>query len=359
MLQKNYWLIVLLALAFACRQPTDETSSATPALFTTNVDNTRLRAEAGPEGRVIRELPKGTTLYDLGEVSPFTTRLRLRGIWFDEPWLKVRTEDGAIGWVYAGALHFDLNDNSERTRLLIEKRLQTLFGPALADSIRAYRQAFHNIESATDLAAVYQQGNFLRDTMARLMQDRIEVQPDLPDLFWLRQAMPGFMPQLVAEGTAYYLFWNYQTLHGIATRTPQPEDDDFVALQIELFPEDSIEYFFPVWFLQTWDYGGSSLLGRGHHLRILEKSDQLLAKSPLFATEIRRLKARIVNDISEPHVTYWETADKIVAELDAILQKDFKLLSAADKIALQTRREQFVEPIRHSITVNEQAGGEE
>ncbi len=349
------FMLLIVASLFACKK---EAKEAAAADFTTNVASTRLRETPGEEGKVIRELPQGAMLYDLGEVSDFTTRVQIRGIWFDEPWLKVRTEDGAEGWVYGGALRFEMDGNSKIARLLMDKRLQTTFGESLADSIRAYRQAFRQIQTAQDFVATFRTGSALRDTMTRLMQDRILIQnpEELPDMFWLHEAMPGLVPQLVAEGTAYFLFWNFGELKAMAQKTSESTDDEFVALNLTLFPEDSIEYFYPAWFMQTWDYGGSSLLGRGVHYQTLENIDKLLKKSDLFALELTRLKTRLLNDITESHVTYWETQEKITMELDSIIQANFSVLTNADKVALQTRRQQFEKPEESGIQLNMQAG---
>ncbi|MBK7872272.1 MAG: SH3 domain-containing protein [Saprospiraceae bacterium] len=350
-------LLILCALLFlfACKK---ENKNVGVPNFTTNVESTRLRETPGEDGKVIQELAKGTVLYDLGEVSDFTTRVQLRGIWLDEPWLKVRTKDGKQGWIYGGALSFNIDEESPAAKQLIEKRLQTIFGKELADSIRIYREAFQNIQTEQDFAATFRQGSSLRDTLTNIMQDRILIQnpAELPDMFWLSKAMPGLVPQLVAEGTAYYLFWSFAALNAKAKTTPEAADDDFVAMNLTLFPEDSIEYFFPAWFMQTWDYGGSSLLGRGVHYQTLENIDQQLKKSDLFAPELSRLKARILNDMTEPHVTYWEKQENIISEVDSIINANFSVLSDADKIALQTRRKQFDEPEKHGIQLNTQAG---
>ncbi len=352
-------LLLLLALLFAIACTSKTTSADTDAMaLTTNVDAAQLRAAPGPDGKVLLSLPFGAVLYDLGEVSDFTTRINLRGIWFDEPWLKVRTKDGQIGWIYGGALRFQMDDNSATARLLMQKRLQTIFGAALEDSIRNYRLAFHAIQTAEDFANVFRQGTKLRDTMTNIMQERILIQDydALPDMFWLTEAMPGMVPQLVAEGTSYFLFWNFAILQTIAQRTANTADDGFVAFNITLFPEDSIEYFFPAWFMQTWDYGGSSLLGRGVHYNTLQQIAQQLQQSDLFAKELKRLKARLLNDMTESHVTYWESQEKILAELDRILSADFHILDNADRIALQTRRQQFNDPQQFGIQVNMQSG---
>ncbi len=357
--------IVILALLSICLWACGKTGSESKPIdnesvttFITHVDNTRLREAAGPDAEVIKTLPRGTELVALGEVSDFTTQITLRGIPFDEPWLRVRTTDGSEGWVYGGALRFHMDEISELTTQLMERRLQTLFGQTLSTRIQAYRQSLHAATTAEAITLAYREGTALRDTLVRIMERKIEVNnpEELPDLFWLKQMLPGFETQLVAEGTAYYLFWNYVTLSEKAATTSSSEDDAFMALQISLFPDDSIEYFYPAWFLQTWDYGGHSLLGRGVHFRTLQKIDQLLKKSDLFAPELNRLKTRLVNDMVDPHVTYWEAKEKIQAELDTILQTDFNILTPADKIALQERRQLFETPDANNIEINHQSG---
>lgn len=352
------WMLSFFIVINAC----DSGKNSQPALemtrLTTNVEDTRLRDAPGENARVISTLEKGTALYDLGEVSDFTTKIKLRGIEFDEPWLKVRTKDGTEGWVYGGALNFEINDSSKLVNLLITKRLFALFGRELTAKIENYRKKFQSMQSASDFANVYREGTKLRDTIVGIMQDKIVINDpnQLPDLFWLEQAMPGFVTQIVAEGTAYYLFWNYKSLIDKTKSTSDSSDDAFVNLAIAVFPEDSIEYFYPAWFIQTWDYGGSSLLGRGVHDQLLKKMDETLQKSDLFASEIRHWKSLLFNDITEPSVSYWEKQEKIIAELDTILVRNYSILTEADKVALQTRRKQFENPMENSISVNQQSG---
>ncbi len=333
-------------------------STSKESTLITNLEDVRLRDAAGEDAKVILALPKGSVLYDMGEVSDFTTKIILRGITFDEPWLKVRTKDGTVGWVYGGALNFSMEDDFKIANLLMEKRLISLFGRNLADSMATYRQHFNAIQQATDFEQVYREGTALRDAVVRIMDDKIAVTDpnELPDLFWLEQAMPGFVSQLVAEGTAYYLFWDYKILLQKVNKTAEKTDNDFINLAITLFPEDSVEYFYPAWFIQTWDYGGSSLLGRGVHHQVLEKMDKMLQNSDLFAPEIRQWKTLLFNDITQPDVSYWEKQEKILAELDTILVENYPILTNADKIALQTRRKQFENPEENGISVNQQSG---
>lgn len=352
-----YGLFIFFVIS-SCQSDKKAQPESEKMRLTTNIEEVQLRDAPGENANVILVLPKGASLYDLGEVSDFTTKVKLRGIEFEEPWLKVQTEDGKKGWVYGGVLNFTMSDQSKLANLLMQKRLLALFGAQLASEIDSYRKHFQAIRSATDFANVYQEGTALRDTLVGLMGNKIVVNDpnELPDLFWLEQAMPGFVPQLVAEGTAYYLFWNYKGLIDKVKQTNESPDDDFINLAIAVFPEDSVEYFYPVWFLQTWDYGGNSLLGRGLHDQLLQKMDETLQKSDLFAAEIRRWKTLLVNDITETSVSYWEKQEKIIAELDTLLIRNYSILTDADKVALETRRKQFENPTENKIAVNQQAG---
>lgn len=355
------WLVFLLASCSSEAPPADEPQPSPPREATAlvvNIDGLRLRDAPGEDGRVIRELSRGDVLYDLGEVSSFTTPIRLRGIQFDEPWLKVAAADRAEGWVYGGALHFTMRQPTELAQLLMRKRLQTFFGPDKAGSIEHYRQAFYAIEHTEDFVRLFRRGQSLRDTLVAMLESRIEVGPveQLPDLFWLEEALPGFVPQLVAEGTAYYLFTDFRDFGKVAAATPGREDDAFVSFCLQVFPEDSIEYFFPAWTIQTWDYGGHSLLGRGVHHRLLREMDHLLAASDHFAAELHSIKMDLLNDITRPDVTYWEPQEKVMAEMDSILAADYGFLTPSDRIALRTRREQFAEPEKHGIEFSHQSG---
>ncbi|MBK6950278.1 MAG: SH3 domain-containing protein [Haliscomenobacter sp.] len=98
---KNHLLLLSFVFwaGFSCRKqaPAPESPAELETVvdvFTVNVDGLQLRAAPGPEGKVIRGLQLGERLTDLGEVSDFTTAVQLRGIAFNEPWLKVKTERG-------------------------------------------------------------------------------------------------------------------------------------------------------------------------------------------------------------------------------------------------------------------------
>lgn len=361
-------ILMLLWVAFAlfsCKGSSSETSespensssSSNPSLQTAVAD-LRLRDAPGEGGGIIAILAKGTELEDLGEVSNFTTRVQLRGITYDEPWIKVKTPQGQSGWVYGGGLNFDPESTAKTAAVLLEKRTLALFGKALTGRIYMHRRNFSGIRTAEDFSRVLQEGLSLRDTLVSELQRR--VQPgspgSAPDFFWLTTVFPGFQVQLVAEGTSWYLFCDYRQWLPLAKRTGGVQDDLYTDLQLAAFPEDSIEYFFPSWQIQTWDYGGSSLLGKGVHLQILQKLDaQYTAESP-FIPLLLKMKQQIVADITDAKTTFWYSATDAAGELQRILQSDFQVLDRADRIALTTRVEQLKTPQQHGISTNLRAG---
>ena len=154
----------------------------------------------------------------------------------------------------------------------------------------------------------------------------------------------------------YYLLQDYPKMNAQAQQTQGIEDDDYIELCMHVHSMDSVEYFYPSWFLQTWDYGGHSLLGQGVHLRLLEEMEQILQKSPLFLEEVTELKNRLVNDITWTENSYWEPLESIQKELDQILASSLTILTEEDQVALETRRKMFDNPKDNKIEVNHKSG---
>jgi hypothetical protein len=359
------WALVL-CLACCASGDKDNPPAGSPPLpagpaLTVMIDGQQLRRTPGPEGEPIRALPAGSLVYDLGQSSDFTTRLYLRGLAFDEPWLKVLSEQGDTGWVFGAALLYGLEIGAEQVVLLMERRLQSLFGQAIYERLAAYRQSFFNLANVDDFAQCYREGLALRDTMVQIMNDRSFAFEggSLPNLFWLRETTPGFVPQLIAQGAAYYLFADYRQWLQLAQRTPGKADDEFIQLCLLAFPQDSVEYFYPSWTIQISDTEGCSLLGRGLHQRMLAAIERLPDKTKtLFALEINAMKDNLLRDITRPDVRYWEAAHAIQVELQAIIAANHDCLSFNDRLTLATRAEHFADPGAFGILVNMKAGVE-
>lgn len=240
---------------------------------------------------------------------------------------------------------------------LLEERLTTFFNEQIKDSISSYKMAFEKIKTQEEFVNTYKQGKALREYIVKYMDEKTSTSvEELPDLFWLESAFPGFILELVAEGTTYHLFVDYKQWNQVAQKTKGKFDDEYVSLCYFAYAADSVEYFFPSWQIQTWDYGGSSLLGKGLHKGMLDRLTRLFEKNKLFAEEILAFKKDLLNDISNGNTTFWEPQDKIITELDSILGTSFIILDQQDQIVLETKRKQFDAPERHNIKVNTKSG---
>ncbi len=360
---RSGWIFLLAGLLLvACQPETEQEATAPPMALTGDfevvVEGAGLHREAGPEAPQVTTLPAGTQLSDLGGVSAFTTTVVLGGEPLDLPWMQVRRVDnGQEGWIYAGMVASTAADPAATARLREEKTLLAIFGADRCAGIDTYRETFKAVKDAEATAATYRQGLALREQLVTRLEKYLEnYRAELPDLFWLERVVPGFMPQLAAEGTTYYLFADYRQWRQLASRTSDRADDDFFELCLHIFPEDSIEYFFPAWTIQTWDYGGHSLLGEGIHRNLLRQLDRTARRSSLFAPEVDRFKTDLLNDILRPHITYWEPQDSIVGEVERILADSLPLLTAPEQVALQTRLEQFRQAEAYGIKTNQRAG---
>jgi len=366
---------ILLVSSLACQQEGKNDGSNPPSSITTTpidkpvpkpvkmkvyFDNLRLRDAAGKDGNEITKLLENSILTYQGELSNFTTPIKLRGMQYDEPWLKITTSDGKAGWVYAAGVKPTTTNPSEYISILENMRLESFFGKNLAEEIRSSNNKLTTTNSDLDFAVAYENALTIQEKINDVMADKIEIDhpQQLPSMIWLENAMEGFQNSLVAEGTKFYLFAHYYKLWQMAQKTSGNADDEFMQLQISIHPTDSIEHFFPVWFIQTWDYGGHSLLGEGHHFKILKKVNELLEKKSPFQKSLEGIKKMVLDDIfdTQKYVSYWYKKEKILSEIDDIIQANFVSLSSKDKIALKARRKMFEQHQANAIKINQRSG---
>lgn len=124
---KNQQLIILLTflcISMGCKdnnsseEPTEieetvleqnDTSKQIPEVETSKmlyawVDLLRVREFPNSKSDVLIKVPEGDSLTFLGEETLDKMKVTLRGKVFDEPWLKVKTDNNTIGWVYGGGV---------------------------------------------------------------------------------------------------------------------------------------------------------------------------------------------------------------------------------------------------------------
>lgn len=365
----SHILLFLLLFILSCSddQGSEETGNinSTPVIekpvekvkLYATMDHLRVRKEADLGSETVYMLSENEEVEFLevqenGENIP----VKLRGFRYQDPWIKIRTTDGTEGWVYGGGVKY--KDNSKIAKILQKSRMEALFGKGIAPLFADYKSKFDRVNTSIDMAEVFRMGKSLRDTTENIMHEKIEVSDPqkLPDLSWLSDAFPGYVSHLVAEGTMFHSFIDFKEFAKKARRTTGTEDDKFMELGMKIFPIDSIEHFYPAWFMQTWDYGGHSELGAGVHNRLLDEMNRILAESPLFENEIETYKDQLIHDITDSHVTYWQPKDAILKELDEIIAADYGILNEEDKIALKTRRKLFENPSANGIQVNHRSG---
>ena len=329
-----------------------------------NIDYLRLRSKAGTDSETVAMLQRGQVMHDLGEISDFSTQVELRGVKYNEPWLKVETAEGQVGWVYGGGVYFDLNNSSKAMDLLMKKRLVTFYGKDISEDVFAYRKAFAMARTDKDMARVIEEGSSLAEEMNNKNEKILPManpddEKDVPDLRWLQQTLPGYHLGSAAEGTIYWFYRNLKQFSEKVSKTKGKADDDFINLNLQLYPNDSIEYTFPVYFMQTWDYGGHSLLGEGKHLEILTSANEVMAKHPgIFDAEINQIKDELLHDLTASPQGYWYEKSRILSEIDKIMKAELGILTEKDKIAIAEQRKRFTDPVASGIKVGLRSGTE-
>jgi len=361
--KKCSFIILFVVLFFSCKNDTTSDSERTLKVLPQDtltrmvvaLDNLLLRAAPGTDQVKVAELEQGTELETTGAISPSKTSQLIRGIQREEPWVEVKTADGTQGWIFGGGVKIEGAQNTPVASVLRKERLSSFFGPEKTRQILQYRTDFYSVENPRDLENVFIRGTILRDSLVQIIANKVEIlnHDRLPDLSWIEDAMPGFTLGMVAEGTGYYLFQDYGKMTVWAKETTDKEDDVFFEFITFVNADQELEDFYPLWFEQTWDYGGYSLLGEGKHLMVLTRMEALMEAQQLFRNPILKLKMKLLQDILNPPMgEYGESAEKIMKEIDAILAADFKILSKAEKNSLALRKEQFLDPAKFGLKLN-------
>lgn len=360
--KRIYWGVIFVSvLIFSCRQTNDnlfipsQTSSLIQLMV--NMEQLRIHDSPGLESDEIGQVKMGTEIPYAGNMTDFTTRLKLGGVWYDEPWVSIVTTEGDTGWVYGGGVVFEGEDSEELSELLLQKKMKSFFGK-MSSAITTYRDNYANAITSEEFAQVFRDGEELRERMVLALEEKIPVNEveNLPNIFWIEDIFPGYVVELVAEGTQYYLFKDFRQLQTKAKQTRGEEDDVFTDLGLTIYQRDSIEYFYPSWFMQTWDYGGHSLLGSGKHNDVLALADEVSGMSDYFKEDISVFKKEIMRDISDPSITYWNGDDKILEELNEIIDMDYDIVNKDDIISIKNRIGQFEDYEENGIELNIRTG---
>ena len=363
---RGLFILFLLSFALSCENETSnnaESKKEEPKHFDFEVNQNGLilYEQAGGKGRVLKELSKGEQLEDLYEESDFLSKMEIQNQSFELPWIKVKAADDTFGWIYPCPLQLKSLNGLTIDSILRERLLRSLIGVSQWEELQNYNNAFAEADELMAVLDVYKSGKALRDKMLASIEKNLLLrqEDELINLFWLKEEFPAFIPQLVAEGTSYYLFVDYNAFLSLAVVSEEYIDDDYFAFAASIYPDDGVEYFYPIWTMQTWDYGGHSLLGRGIHLNVLGKIGSLLADDSPFQSELLEIKSKLFEDITKTEVTYWESKEQIQKEIAQIIENFNAYFSEIELSILKSRLDQFNEPEVYEIQLNMQAGLEE
>ena len=331
--------------------PTEESSSIQLEVY---IDDFKMRSGPGVKHKEVARLKEKTIITYEGQESLHTTEIKLRGAKLNATWLQVKTKEGVDGWIYGGGVKVVSTENKVAVAKINQIQMNSFFDKEIVDQINEYNKQWQLSNSSTAFADVYLLAEKTQREINKILGNNIEINDpsNLIDMSWLKNSFPGFQSSLVAEGTMLNIFKDYRIMYAKAKETEGTEDDDFINFQLHVNELDSVEYYYKSWFMQTWDYGGHSLLGQGKHFSLLNEANELLAKSKLFEKSILEIKKEILNDISAGYITYWESKEKILEEMKKIVSSNFDFLTTEDKILIKTRFEQFKKPTANKIEIN-------
>ncbi len=280
----------------------------------------QIREAPDVESRGLSNLQKGDPLELLGPVSEQVTRLTIGEKTFYQPWLLVRTQAGAEGWVHAAVVTGEVPEGL---------RLKALVGKVLAREASEYAQAFNEMASAATVVQTIRLAHQLCEQLTIVMQ----LQP--PEMASeVASLLPALTVSWVEAANSWQFYVDYKTFETAARRSGSAADDALLELYYSAYPVDSIGYLYPAWKLEVDDRSVFSLLGKGIHTSFLSQLDQMSPYRDIAGPEIDQLKARLINDMTEPAVLYWEAREKVQQELESILDTTFTVLTPADTLAL-------------------------
>ncbi len=366
--------LYLLSLTSACENDGKKTKnhdvfSDTGKVSVDRPDTERLQGNPillyiTTEHAVLRESPdinapetgrrvKGDSLLFSNKISSFNTEIKLEGIHFNEPWLRVITEGNKMSWIYGGCINFSASEHIKLREKVLDQRAITFFGPSLAQQISIYQKETKSIATLPGFRSLLTRAKTLQDSLGIKMNALLQLHTgeEIPDFFWLNELMDGMLVHYVSEQGRYYLFRDLKFWQNISLKTLEDEDDAFMELMLSAYSSDSIEYIYYSWQLPVDDSTTCSLLGSNLHTEVLNKMSLAIDSNSYFKAEIDELRQALVNDLSIcKH--YWLPLQAIEEELALIIDRNYVFLDKYNWIAIKSHRQLLLENESNSIKVN-------
>lgn len=310
-----------------------------------------IRVAPSIEAAEIARRSKGDSLLFTNRISQFNTAIKLEGVAYNEPWLRVILEDNTMGWIYGACINFDARQQVQLKEKVLDQRAVALFGFSLAQQIAAYQKEVSSTSTLPAFRTLYSRAKILKDSLEQQMEIYVKTAQELPDFFWLNELMDGLLVHYIEDQNKYYLFKDLRIWQSISSQTLEKEDDTFVEMLLATYPSDSIAFYFYGWELPIDSHTRCSLLGSNIHSNVLDKIQVALDSNSYFNTEINDLKQALIDDIAVSE-QYWLPLEQIQEELELIIKKQYPFLSSGDRIALKTRRQLLQKHVENNITIN-------
>ncbi len=272
------------------------------------------------QAKVLTNLPKGTIVYWQGDVSDQYSKLEIEGREVEQPWLLVKTDKGQEGWVFAGAFEQGLP---------LELQMEALLGRSLAPLATAFRKAIDGKARVPELCRQAQQ---LATELSLQEQGRNAAQSSQ-----LARMLPELRPTWLEAEQRQQWFVDYRAFLAKAQQSPSRADDALLQLYFMAYPVDSIGYICGDWQIEAAPGQVYSLLGRGRHLAFLQALEERSTYRDEIGPELDGLRGRLLNDILEKGVLYWETQQAATAEVQQILQAEPPLLTPGEQGRIRER----------------------
>ncbi|HMQ49913.1 MAG TPA: SH3 domain-containing protein [Saprospiraceae bacterium] len=349
-----YFLFAFTLYLLSCQSESSSSAARDESLSSfIQTESASLYQQPGFESEILNELHKDEVVTYLGVESETTDFLQLEGFEMNEPWLKVKTTDGSVGWIYAGVTRLEAYKNHSGSA----NPLYQLWGKELEAQLQMLENDLEQTSRAEQFRTLYATLIQLQDQVNQVLQQADFDQKNFPSVSSLfQQACPFFQLEWNITENRYIARIDYRYLLPIALQTPEKSDDYLLEVFFSAYPIDSVEYSCPAWRIEDDAYRQYSLLGRGTHQQVIQKLDQVIQADHLFLPAIDRIKQALVNDITAAGVVYWEHPRAIIAELDQLLEGHSAIFSQADKIAIGVRRKQMEAPEQFQLLTDFQSG---
>lgn len=173
----------------------------------------------------------------------------------------------------------------------------------------------------------------------------------------LQEKLRGLIITCVAECSENEYSFSPGTMDSIAKLTSGKEDDAFteIWLNAEGYRGHCEEYGFKTWFGQTWDYGGSSLVGDSSIYDFIVAYDEFERDYGL--SYQRYLKPLRTNALEMLHTykSYMYSAKKVIAEIERVINDTD--LSEEEISKLLKRKKELMDPEANELEVDCEKGG--